>query len=104
MAIGDKVTLPIQPSNVVDNNDELKKKLLNEFGQNAYDIVISLTEKSEKRKSTLEYPEDFLIQEKERNLELQKFLDAINEEVENQIKAKTCFNQTCQVWKFNTRN
>jgi hypothetical protein len=42
--------------------------MISEFGLNCYNIITKLIEKLDKRKTTLEAQEDFLILEKERNL------------------------------------
>ncbi|WVZ55414.1 hypothetical protein U9M48_006074 [Paspalum notatum var. saurae] len=59
-----------------------KDKMIKEFGERAYDIIIKLTEKLEKRKITLIDQEDLLILEKERNLELQETLTKEHDKVE----------------------
>ena len=48
--------------------------MIKEFGLNGYNVITKLMEKLDKRKATLDAQEDFLILEKERNLELQELL------------------------------
>jgi uncharacterized protein (DUF736 family) len=65
-------------SDIEDNLDEeeaeLERNMINEFGKKGYKQIKKLMEKLEKRKETLESQEDLLMLEKERNLALNKTL------------------------------
>jgi hypothetical protein len=65
-------------SNIEDNLDEeeaeLERNMINEFGKKGYKQIKKLMEKLENRKETLERQEDLLILEKKRNLALKKTL------------------------------
>jgi len=81
MAKGAKVNSKTALS-IEHDERSFKDKMIKEFGEKAYNIIIKLTEKLEKRKMTLIDQEDLLILEKERNLELQETLTKENDKVE----------------------
>jgi hypothetical protein len=60
--------------NLDEEEAELERNMINEFGKKGYKQIKKLMEKLEKRKETLESQEDLLILEKERNLALKKTL------------------------------
>jgi hypothetical protein len=61
-------------NNLDEEEAELERNMVNEFGKKGYKQIKKLMEKLEKRKETLERQEDLLILEKERNLVLKKTL------------------------------
>jgi hypothetical protein len=87
MAKGDKVHLfDSKFDDNVDDEYSMKNKMISEFCLNGYNIITKLMEKLEKRKATLDAQEDFLILEKERNLELQGLLTNKDEMISNLTK------------------
>jgi hypothetical protein len=77
-AIAPPSSTPSTSSDIENNLDEeeaeLERNMINEFGKKGYKQIKKLMEKLEKRKETLERQEDLLILEKERNLALKKTL------------------------------
>jgi hypothetical protein len=72
LAKGDKVKL--FNANSIDDECSMKDKMISKFSFNGYNIITKLTDKLEKRKTTLDAKEDLLILEKKRNLELQELV------------------------------